>query len=77
MPLLLFLLEVIGKIFKYSPTIPTWLTMYKEAKVLGLTRISVNFQTRIPMDAVRVLKVKVGDKVVWNLEGGKVVVEKA
>lgn len=51
--------------------------MDKEAKALGLTRISVNFQTRIPMDAVRVLKVKVGDKVVWKLEGGKVVVEKA
>jgi bifunctional DNA-binding transcriptional regulator/antitoxin component of YhaV-PrlF toxin-antitoxin module len=48
-----------------------------EGKTLGLTRVSQNFQTRIPMEAARFLEVKVGDKVLWRLEGKKIVVEKA
>jgi len=66
-----------GKEYKASLTNLTKKSMTQKSGVLGLTRVSEKYQTRLPMDAVRALKVEVGDKILWRLEGGKIVVEKA
>jgi len=66
-----------GKGYKDSLTNITEESMTQKGRVLGLTRVSEKYQTRLPMDAVRALKIEVGDKVLWSLEGDKLVVEKA
>ena len=46
-------------------------------EVLGLTKISQHFQTRIPRDVVEILKVKEGDRLLWIWDGDRVYVKRA
>lgn len=47
------------------------------ARILAVTKVTVRFQTVVPKEVRERLKLKEGDKLVWLLKEGKIVVEKA
>ena len=46
-------------------------------EIIGLTKISQNFQTRIPKDVAKILKVREGDRILWIRDGQRIYVRKA
>ena len=46
-------------------------------EIIGLTKISQNFQTRIPRNVAEILKVKEGDRILWVKDGQRIYVRKA
>jgi len=48
-----------------------------ERQRLAITRISKGFQTRVPVEVRKFLKVEVGDRILWTKEGDRIFVEKA
>jgi len=46
-------------------------------KALGMTKVTVKFSAVIPVEARRIFDIKAGDRLIWYLEDGKLVVEKA
>jgi len=46
-------------------------------KVIGYTKVSEKFLTTIPKDVRELLKLEVGDRLVWIEQNGKVSVKKA
>lgn len=51
--------------------------MTDKKRALGMTNVSKNFQTRIPLEARKILGVKEGEKVIWVLKQSDVCVERA
>jgi len=45
-------------------------------RTLGLTKVYNHGKTQIPRDVRKLLKIKDGDRVLWLIEDGKIVVEK-
>jgi len=48
-----------------------------KSKILRVTKVSTDLQTRIPVEVAKIMGIQVGDSVVWKLEGKGIVVEKA
>ena len=45
-------------------------------RTLGLTKVYNHGKTQIPRDVRRILRIEDGDRVLWVLEDGKIVVKK-
>jgi bifunctional DNA-binding transcriptional regulator/antitoxin component of YhaV-PrlF toxin-antitoxin module len=52
---------------KYAPT----------RKVIGISKVFQRGKTQIPAEVRRVLELKDGDKILWIVESGKWVIERA
>jgi len=48
-----------------------------KSRILRVTRVSTDLQTRVPVEVAKIMGIQVGDSVVWKLEGNKVILEKA
>jgi len=46
-------------------------------KVIGYTKVSEKFLTTIPKDVRKLLRLEIGDNVVWIEQNGKVCIKKA
>jgi len=46
-------------------------------KVIGYTKVSRKFLTTIPEDVRKLLRLEIGDKIVWIEKNGKVCIKKA
>lgn len=51
--------------------------MVSKGRILRVTKVSTDFQTRIPVEAAKIMGIQVGDSVVWRLEDKRIIVEKA
>jgi len=45
--------------------------------ILAKTRIGAYFRTTVPEEVRKILKLNKGDEVVWILNGGKIIIDKA
>jgi len=51
--------------------------MVRKGRAIRITKVSKEYQTRIPVEVAKILGVQVGDGVLWRLEDDRVIVEKA
>ena len=63
--------------YKGSPTSNKNVVRMAKRKALGMTKFTVKFYAVIPVEARRIFNIKAGDRLIWYLEDGKLVVEKA